>query len=488
MGAYFVFFRPYLTSDYAPMYKAKNASELYSGLDFVTFLTNGRFAYYPIVYLLYGFAEIGITHLQNAWVMQIIGMLIFASAALVVFRIYEKALGGGTVERIGIWLDICIMIMFINPFMTETYVYGSMDWAIGILFAVLAAKLWLDKRYIGGFILGFVATSYYQSNIFIMVVLCLSVYVVCGIKEEKLKSKFWICVVTCFAGVASCTLNVILQRIAIDIFKPSIVAKKVATEEALNILENVHVYLYHIKLFMITTLGFAPKYFSLIMFIVCTIGIALVLIVQCRASWQDISVWIIYCGCMAAIPFSFRIVGVSGTFGPRSLLSVYFAFAGMMIVTLEIGIKTNLDKRIISSALAVVVASVFVYTELGNADCFIQQAIDQNEVRSIYGEILKYEDETGINVTRIISKSDKEPTRHYREQFLRYTGWVYNHRMLFDEWSQGQYLNCVCETEYQCGNMSETEYTEYFDDKEWDSLLLSEQLRFQDDTLYWAIY
>ena len=115
--------------------------------------------------------------------------------------------------------------------------------------------------------------------------------------------------------------------------------------------------------------------------------------------------------------------------------------------------------------------------------------MDKNEAMCVQKEIEKYEQETNNKIEMIVSRVDLNPKYTYENvQLLSYNYATYNHRVMRDAWAQGGYLNYVNHTNYQYREMSNEEYSEYFDNKQWDYYMPSEQLVFVDNILYWAVY
>lgn len=489
--AYSMFFRTYLTSDYGGLVN-KDISKVYSHVDIIGLLSSGRVASGVMSIPLYIFSKMGITYLHNAWVMQLIGMFIYALCAVVVYRMFARILKIDDINlRRDFLLDACILLMFINPFITETYVYGCMHWAVGVLAACLGAYYWTDSKYVRGFLCGAFAVSFYQSDILIMLVLILSAYVLEGIEEKKLTSAFKKCTIVSIICVVECILNIAIQKLTIHLFSVTNANKNISAGVASNVESNFNGIFEYIDIFMKLTYGFAPYCYSLLLFLFCfCVGIFFIVKIM-KLKVLDALIWLIYCGCMAFIPYSFGIVGGAGGFPPRVVFSIFFAIGGMILCVSRM-LSNSSSKAIryyFNNLFCITAIGIYIlYTEMGITDCYIQQALDRHEVTAIQSEIENYEKETGITVKTILSRSDSSPLVTYPDQMLNYWGYIYNRRIMRDAWCQGPYINYVCGTSYKCGNMSEEKYEEYFGSEQWDSLVISQQLHFEGDTLYWAVY
>lgn len=488
--AYYLFLKPYYTSDFGALVN-KDLVHSYSHPNIINLITSGRAVSLVMYGPLWLFAKMGITALENAWVMQIIGMLLYALCAVIVYKMIARVLKTRDIVIIRDFIiDVCILLMFINPFVTETYVYGAMHWAVGVLAACLGAYYWTGAKYIRGFLCGVFATSFYQSNIIIMLVLCLSVYMLEGIENNSLTRGFKKCCIVSLVCATECALVIVIQKIAIKVFTVKVPNKNLSVGQAFNLLDSARAIIISVGIFLILTYGFAPIYFSFFVFVFSIIVGVLIYSKRFKEKWLDIGIWCIYCVCMALIPYSL-VLATGACPGQRVVFSIFFGIGGMILCVsriLQLSNKKNYGDIISRIFIILSVLVYVIYTEIGISDCFIQQALDRQEVKLVENEIEKYQKDTGIKVTKIMSMSDSDPLYLYSDQILNYYAITYNHRMLRDSWSQAPYLNYVCGTDYETGHMSEEQYQKYFGDKQWDILDLSQQLHFEDDVLYWAVY
>ena len=136
--------------------------------------------------------------------------------------------------------------------------------------------------------------------------------------------------------------------------------------------------------------------------------------------------------------------------------------------------------------LCVVFFGITIYsTETLITDCYMGQALDYNEVLCIEEEIAEYEEATGITVDTVSWK--KTEGMEYVHPLLRIQdGNICSHRIICDA---GDYLlDLVSEKDYTLLWMTEEEYDMYFEDTDWTAFNPSEQLHFEGNVLYWAVY
>lgn len=86
----------------------------------------------------------------------------------------------------------------------------------------------------------------------------------------------------------------------------------------------------------------------------------------------------------------------------------------------------------------------------------------------------------------------------YQEQHFQNVYTLYAHRLYYDAWADVNLLNYLFDKNYNRINMDEqyTDNTEYYqsliqkywDGKSWSHLDTDEQLVFDGNTMYWALY
>ena len=65
---------------------------------------------------------------------------------------------------------------------------------------------------------------------------------------------------------------------------------------------------------------------------------------------------------------------------------------------------------------------------------------------------------------------------------------IYNHKTLYDEWSEVELLNYFTGKCYEPVQMSNEIFEKYFKNVKYDAFIPEKQLVFEEDKLYWLIY
>lgn len=175
-------------------------------------LAAGRYTGYFIAWILKVFQLVGVDKVHHQFVLQIAGILVYAIAASILYKIYAEKM---QLEKYSIFLNALILIAFVNPFIVETYVYICLDWAIGILLAVLGAKYLLKQRYGLGFLFSFLAVSTYQTNILMVLIYCIgAIYIEYRHSFKELFARIMKCgAITVLAAF----INILIPKICLSL-------------------------------------------------------------------------------------------------------------------------------------------------------------------------------------------------------------------------------------------------------------------------------
>ncbi len=473
---YIFFMHFFITSDYVPAASLGGQVEI---PDIKEALPGGRFLSYLLMWIYYFLSKIHISHYENTYVIQLIGMSLYAYAGVILHMMFSKYFKD---TKYRLFLDGAILLCFINPFMVETYVYGAFDWAFGILLAVLAAQKMVEKKYVAGFLWAFCATSVYQTNVFIMLIVCLlAVFLENYEKDLKVVVKRTL-LVTVIAGAVAIT-SIVLQKVVV--FTGNNLASGREANISGNVIERIWAMLSAAKSILISMHGMLPRSGLFIFVIVLYLSTMFVLVIKRKKIGASI-IWTGLTGVWFVIPFCYGIVAGTG-YAPRTILSLFFSISAFVIGSLYILKDYSKLIQTISVWCVGFALIVFFYMETCIMDCYIQQALDYNEAMCIQAEIKEYEKETGIEVDTIVAGKSPEPIYYSSTLHLSY-GVTYNYRIMHDFWAQTRFINYVNGETYEVAWMDETEYEEYFGTQSWDVFNPSEQLHFEGDTLYWAIY
>ena len=114
-----------------------------------------------------------------------------------------------------------------------------------------------------------------------------------------------------------------IQKLTIHLCSVTNANKNISVGMASNVGLNLKGIFEYIDIFMKLTYDFVPYCYSLMLFLFCfCVGIFFIVKIM-KLKVFDALIWLVYCGCMAFIPYSFGIVGGAGGFPPRVVFSIF---------------------------------------------------------------------------------------------------------------------------------------------------------------------
>lgn len=488
--AFIAFFEKILTSDI--VYSAA-IGEIDKMPSLTEHLASGRYTNYLISWIYRGFHLFGINKLSHQWILQLSGMIVYAVAATLLYKMLATYM---KLRRYSVWLNILVLMCFINPFIVETYVYVCFDWAIGILLAVMSAEELTKGRYMSGGMLAFLAVSTYQTNIVIVLLIAVSgVYLQYYADFKELVKK------VCLSGIVTAiaaVINILIPKVCLAIGITDNIVKSTDTGDPWS-LRLTWIY-QNVYLSIVKAYGMLPNYFiPLVLVIVATMVAASLIYTRRKTKWWISFIWLLFVIGAMLLPYVPCFIASYPGFPQRTMLSMFVALALVMCIGFFfIEQSIQVMKKVYRILVIIVSIVLFVATETSIKDSFVCNALDKYEARCIQDTIHEYETETGIEVTTIAVHRPGFAHYTYPEQTSVYVYTLFAHRMFYDPWSDVNLLNYLYDEHYERIDMDEL-YTDTYDEyqefikshwegKYWDHLNVDEQIIFDGDTMYWSLY
>ncbi len=477
---YMMFMHPLMTSDYIPTYPLKDEVEL---LDLASLTSGGRFIVFFINRFHWLLAKMNITYFENAYIMQIMGIMLYSMSCTIVFYLIVDCF---TDKKEIIFVKACVLFSMVNPCVVETFRYGAIDWSIGILITILSVRAIIKRQYILGVILGFCATSCYQSNCLILLIVSIGILCI-RIDNNNIKENIKHIIYAIGITGVGALLNIGLQKCLLKFLFPSVVPVKDVAMSSNNLGEHLLKIFFEMKRILLEFYDMLPRncllYFGALLLIP-----AIIYLVIKKKYINSIMIALMFLA-VIIVPFSFGIVTPVLWYAQRTMLSLFWGISLLIILILYQVRDCQVLKKYTYTIVSIFAIIVVFYTETCITDSYINQAVDKSEAISIHNEIVKYEEETGIKVDTIASRLSPGVNWENNSLLLRYNNITYNQRMVVDSWAQGGYINYINNTSYQCRGMTDDEFSQYFEDyRDWNSYIPSNQLHFEGNTLYWIIY
>ena len=420
--------------------------------------------------------KLGIRTTTYSSITMLLTLMGFAAA----MTLLQEIFGGGYHKEGKERMGYCCMVslVFLNVLFAELLMFSEfcVYYAAGYLLAVYAVKEYANKKYVKAVIILILAAAFYQYTvIFAAVLTAFFIWM-----EEKSISKK--AVLREATAVAGCILVGIVNLFSMWALKASGMFERLDKDAGVgNLKEKFLLALGSFERLYRDGGGILPNLFLPLFFTLFLWGMILI---SCRKekNWKILPllalVWLGSHVLLIVIPMA----NETFYFPPRMSFCFYLIqglLAAAAYVLCQQKGKALLTAGCISYLLVQLLFSDFVVT-----NHFVSNALDKVYVKMAYEEILKYEEETGTQVTKLAVVKDGYAPDHYDE--VSYSVEQINERAL------GTVTNSLMEVVtgryFEPVDGEEEIIREYFEGKDWNALDLSEQLVILGDTAYWCIF
>ena len=230
-----------------------------------------------------------------------------------------------------------------------------------------------------------------------------------------------------------------------------------------------------------------PEYFMIAMIVVSTLMVYIFLL---KKKYHIIHViyFLLIVMALNLYPFAVYFVAVTTGAHQRITWTVFASVSVLMLLLLFHAGENGWWRKLSSSVLIIFWCVNIFYTTTTMTDYFISNKLDEFTVAQILSRIEEYEEKTGVNVRYIGTEWAQGKQNVYAEFNLSYTGEYYGFKTMSRTWSDVLLINYLSGKEYIKVPMDEDVYDMYFRGKSWETFNADEQLVFDGDTMYWAIY
>ena len=460
-------------------------------------LVGGRFMSAILSVVGWLFSKIGVTVYQNQYVFKLI---IIAVAAYAVYKMYElfSPFLNSKIKSV-VMLSI-LAVSFANPYYVETFVYTGFEWSVGLLLAVWSVYLFKDKKYVRSALVVFLAITTYQSYVVIFLILT-TVYIYLK-NDAKSKKTAWISYLRMLliAGIPA-VADILIVKISVAVMN-FVNADKIASGSMAQTSEVKPVVMstgiaHRIYLMCAAYFGSTCTCFGMLPFGIIFIMIALMIIISLiymfrhGKKWNELLYYVLISAMVNAYPVAIYFVMGGESLGIvcRVVWPIFMTIAMMILITIYI---IDDDKWLNS---VIIVFSCFMLvniycTQTTAMDFFISNKLDANEMNQIEAEIERYETSSGNKIEYIeTAYTDNALENDYSQLLCQdYQTWTFHRKTTHNSWSTVELLNYVTGENYQKKDMNKTVYNKCFAGKTWNEFIPEEQLVFDGNTMYWAIY
>lgn len=489
--SYSAFFNTIETSDYMLAYASRGPRQI----NFWDHFSSGRIAT-PILEFAYNMLlKFNVDHFDNVWVVQLLGMAINAISSCIIFEMFYGFIRKES-TLYSVLTIVAISTAFVNPFMVETYIYHEFDWAVGIICAVVSARFFSKKKFLLGAIFSILALTIYQTNIFITFILTVYFYCFRAVFFKEYKGFFKVGVIIPGALCTSVAIVVAIgQKVgywyARTYTEVAVQKTKVVSFDNFRI-DGIREFFHRIHVVYEHAYSMLPHNFLVYLTVIVLLIVSIALVVGFGDKYS-FAIVIFTALVVILAEFSWGFTRPFFDYPPRTTLGVFFIVS--MNLLLMIVVLNNIETpEIVPFILGMTPCLIiYVYTQYMIIDTYTSAGIDYTQALIIEQHIEDYEKYTGETVTTIAScgggGTNLESTYTNPNLLLAYGYGTPNHRMVYDRWAQGYYINYVTDRNYNIRFMTDEEVDIYFPHKETEGILdMNTQFVFDGSTLFWRIY
>lgn len=170
------------------------------------------------------------------------------------------------------------------------------------------------------------------------------------------------------------------------------------------------------------------------------------------------------------------------TLPPR--LSLCFFLVQGLLLTVACKLSADNLKKLITFIGGSYLIVHLLFADFIVTNHFVSNTLDKVYVNMVYEEILKYERETGITVTKLAIIKDAYAPNNYEE--VSYATDQINERVLGT--ATFSLIQIMTDRVFEEIEIPQPVYDKYFRDKDWNCFDLRQQLVFENDEAYWCVF
>ena len=453
-------------------------------------LRDGRFITAGI-YRILAILNINVAKYQNLFSLLFMALV----AGLVTFLVYTAANYLHNEQTHVLYILNCgFLSIFHNVFIAEWYMFpeAMLMYAISLLGAVIAAISLLRafftnapsakcKCYGLSFTALLIALGTYQVTIGIYINLLLSMIFICN--DMSLRDKLSTAFKGLCMGAFNCILNILIVKLLtmINIMQPS---SRGASFNFQVILNNISLIISQ----QTEILGghhIFPS-FVLPLFIVLLLGVIVVSVSQQTPhDWSALAIVLLFSAIIYAGSFIPHIVSSDYWLSQRTLVPIFGVFAFLIVAGIALCYSKNILHLLLFFSTAFVLINSLTMTDIFSNRLAVDD-FDTAYAKAIQSYIQRYSDETGIIIHSIAMRLDSNPSWSY--DGIKYVSYDINVKNMVRSWAYIPLINRINNTNYQFVDMNEEVWNTFFAGKDWNEFLPDEQIIFQNDIAYLAVY
>lgn len=419
--------------------------------------------------------KLGLRTTTYSSITMLLTLMGFAAAMTLLQEIFRGYSKEGK-ERMG----YCCMVslVFLNVLFAELLMFSEfcVYYAAGYLLAAYAVKEYADKKYVRAVIILILAAAFYQYTVIFAAVL--TAFLI-WMDERELSRKAVLREVTAIAG---CILVGALNLLSMWALKAWGMFERLDKDAGVgNLKEKGMLALEGFERLYRDGGGILPNLFLPLLFTLFLWGMILISCRKEKNRKMPLFLALVFLGShvlLIVIPMA----NETFYFPPR--MSFCFYLIQGLLAAAAYTLCKQREKALLTAGCISYLLVQLLFSDFVVTNHFVSNTLDKVYVKMAYEEILKYEEETGNQVTKLAVVKDGYAPDHYEE--VSYSVEQINERAL------GTVTNSLMEVVtgryFEPVDGEEEIIREYFEGKDWNALDLSEQMVILGDTAYWCIF
>lgn len=442
--------------------------------DVMTRIRGGRYAVALGDYLLF---KLGLRTTTNISVIILITLIILAAAMVIMQLVFERWLPENNWAKAGYYCGL--NLVFVNVLFAESLMFSeySVYFALAYLSAAIGVMYFMKRKYLPAILMYVLAVSFYQNSVvFAGIMSAFYIFL-----DEKMVLSFK-SVVREITAVAVCMSMGVLDLLSIRIFeKLNIIPASGKVSGMGNMAEKLSAAAANFVSLNKSAAGIMPNLWLPLLFAAVVWSVivysrikehkllpALFLLIVCFGSYI-----LLYIIPFASIEF----------FCPPRLSFCFFLVQGLLLMSAYAISTKTLHKFLGVTGVLYMLLHLF-FADFVVTDHFVSNALDEVYVNMLYEEIVKYENETGMEVKKLAVTKDSYAPSYYEQ--VSYVSGQINERTI--DAVPVSLIKVITGKDLEKVDMPKDIREKYFKDKDWDYYDLNEQLVIEGDTAYWCIF
>lgn len=421
--------------------------------------------------------RLGIKVTTNLSITMACAFLLFAAAMLVIQKIYKQ---WQPVDKWAGFGYLCgLNLVFLNVLFSELLMFGecSVYFAFGYFVAALGVLCFTRKKYLLMLICLLVAACTYQYTAIFAAILV--AFYVCLENREKFTVK---AVKEEMTGIILC-----IAAGGINLFSIRLL-EKIGVIEAFNkhagwggSAQKLADFRVSLMSLYQNSLEIFPNLWIPLLFIFAVFLSIIYSCVRAKEIRKLPFIFLVFWGCMVML-YSIPLMQEDFSFPPRMAFCFYL-LQGLLVVT-AYAVNIGMIHKVLSLICFGYLMIQLLFSDFVVTNHFVSNTLDEVYVNMMYQEVLEYEKETGVTVTKIVVYKDENAPDNYEE--VNYHVHQINERTLGT--ATNSLIGQVTGRHFEKVEGEEEIYNQFFKGKNWDYLDLSEQLVIIGDTVYWCVF